>query len=212
MNSIVKHHKPYNDISPSVFRGIEHRLSESVIDRLWDYIAYAKERDDRVDHLLAGHITSQLRLKDINNWFWNDTCVPLVEQYKDSYGAQPRGSVSLQHMWVNFQNKHEFSPIHAHDGYLSFVIFMQIPYDWKTPIFDCKPEERSAGNFEALYLDVDGIRPDTEKDRIYTYTYHLDSSAEGLMVAFPSHTPHLVYPFYNCEEERITIAGNIVYD
>jgi len=212
MNSIVKHHKPYNDISPSVFRGIEHRLSESVIDRLWDYIAYAKERDDRVDHLLAGHITSQLRLKDINNWFWNDTCVPLVEQYKDSYGAQPRGSVSLQHMWVNFQNKHEFSPVHAHDGYLSFVIFMQIPYDWKTPIFDCKPEERSAGNFEALYLDVDGIRPDTEKDRIYTYTYHLDSSAEGLMVAFPSHTPHLVYPFYNCEEERITIAGNIVYD
>jgi hypothetical protein len=205
MNSI-------NDIPPSVFRGSEHRLSEAVMDRLWDYIAYAKERDDRVDHLLAGHITCQLRLKDINNWFWNDTCVPIVEQYKDRYDKGNDRSESLQAFWVNFQNKHEFNPIHAHDGFLSFVIFMQIPYDWKIPIFNCKPEERSAGNFEALYLDVDGIHPDTEKDRIYTYTYHLDSSAEGLMVVFPSHTPHLVYPFYKCEEERITIAGNIAYD
>jgi len=32
------------------------------------------------------------------------------------------------------------------------------------------------------------------------------------MLFFPAEMMHQVYPFYNCEEERITISGNIKYD
>jgi hypothetical protein len=47
---------------------------------------------------------------------------------------------------------------------------------------------------------------------IRPYAYRLDSSSEGTMLFFPAEMMHQVYPFYNCEEERITISGNIVYD
>ena len=32
---------------------------------------------------------------------------------------------------------------------------------------------------------------------------------EGTMVFFPAQLRHAVYPFYNCDEERISISGNI---
>jgi len=36
---------------------------------------------------------------------------------------------------------------------------------------------------------------------------------EGRMLFFPAWLKHQVFPFYECEEERITISGNIrLYD
>ena len=33
---------------------------------------------------------------------------------------------------------------------------------------------------------------------------------EGRILFFPSWLTHQVFPFYECEEERITISGNII--
>ena len=35
---------------------------------------------------------------------------------------------------------------------------------------------------------------------------------EGRMLFFPAWLQHQVFPFYECEEERITISGNIIYN
>jgi len=32
---------------------------------------------------------------------------------------------------------------------------------------------------------------------------------EGTMLFFPANLKHIVYPFYDCKEERISISGNI---
>ena len=40
----------------------------------------------------------------------------------------------------------------------------------------------------------------------------LSPEDEGRMLFFPAWLKHQVYPFYECEEERITISGNIVYN
>ena len=43
--------------------------------------------------------------------------------------------------------------------------------------------------------------------------FRLCSEDEGRMLFFPATLQHQVYPFYECEEERVTISGNIVlYD
>ena len=39
--------------------------------------------------------------------------------------------MELKAFWVNFQNQHEFNPVHSHDGFLSFVIWMKIPTSWE---------------------------------------------------------------------------------
>ena len=44
------------------------------------------------------------------------------------------------------------------------------------------------------------------------YAYHLDKKSEGGMLFFPAKLKHTVYPFYNCDKERISISGNILFD
>jgi len=46
-----------------------------------------------------------------------------------------------------------------------------------------------------------------------TYRYHLDASSNGTILLFPAQgMGHMVYPFYETEDERVTISGNIFYD
>ena len=42
--------------------------------------------------------------------------------------------------------------------------------------------------------------------------YEMSSKVEGMMLFFPSELNHAVYPFYNCDEERISISGNLMLD
>ena len=44
------------------------------------------------------------------------------------------------------------------------------------------------------------------------YSYFLDKKSEGGMLFFPANLMHTVYPFYNCDKERISISGNICFD
>ena len=39
--------------------------------------------------------------------------------------------------------------------------------------------------------------------------YKLGKEFEGTMLLFPSKLVHEVHPFYNCEEDRISVSGNI---
>ena len=84
---------------------------------------------------------------------------------------------------------------------------MKIPTVWKEQCeipFVKESNSPKASAFEFVYTDIMGT--------ISQYTYCLDPSFEGIMLFFPAEMMHMVYPFYNCEEERITISGNIVYD
>ena len=43
------------------------------------------------------------------------------------YNTQDR-NVVLKSVWVNFQKKYEFNPLHDHTGIISFVIWIDVPY------------------------------------------------------------------------------------
>ena len=42
-----------------------------------------------------------------------------------------------------------------------------------------------------------------------TYDFKMSSDLEGTLLLFPSSLQHGVYPFYKCDEERISVSGNI---
>ena len=44
---------------------------------------------------------------------------------------------------------------------------------------------------------------------IKTEIFPLGKEHEGTIVFFPSKLMHYVQPFYNCEEDRISVSGNI---
>ena len=42
--------------------------------------------------------------------------------------------------------------------------------------------------------------------------YEMSPEMEGTMLFFPSELHHEVYPFYKCDQERISISGNLMFD
>lgn len=206
--------------------GIEGNLRGTpAMDRLWEYIEVSQNIGVR-DKGLAGNISNSYVLHDTDNWFFENVLINLIAEYKKEYpsrfkeSAQIMGEVdpnvfsgnektpfAISLMWANFQKQHEFNPVHNHAGIYSFNVFMKIPYDWKEQheLPHVKASNSpAAGNFEFLYVDIMG--------KINGYVYKLDPSCEGLILLFPAEMRHMVYPFYNCEEDRITVSGNIVYD
>ena len=113
----------------------------------------------------------------------------------------------LNKFWVNFQKENEFNPPHNHAGMWSFVIWVKIPTDWREQHalpFSANSNEPCASDFQFQYTTMLG-------DIAY-YNYNLDKKSEGTMLFFPAKLRHTVYPFYNCDKERVSISGNILLD
>jgi hypothetical protein len=114
----------------------------------------------------------------------------------------------LKSCWVNFQQKHEFNPIHRHSELISFVIWCKIPYTqqaenefWKHIQDPRLAEKRLSGQFTFTYTDTIGgakVMPVV-----------CDKSTEYTLLVFPSSMHHSVNPFYTSDDYRITISGNI---
>ncbi len=208
----------WNLIYPPNIPVLATSLRDEVEKYLWDCIEIAKK--EGVDHTsrLAGNISSSLLLKDKDNVLI-DEISPVVASYVQDFlmsSAVNRNIFSfeedvdtefcLEGLWVNFQRKHEFNPVHEHTGILSFVIWMNIPTDAKEqhnlPISK-RSNNPMASNFVFYYQNLLG--------EMCEHRFELDKSANGKMVLFPATLQHCVYPFYDCEEERVSISGNLKY-
>ena len=195
-------------IHPHNYGWLEKKLSTQEMNYLWKCIDNKKESHK---HLLAGNIHESNTLIDENNWFYKNTLLPLIHQYRDVMG-NIGGSVPvnqyhpyyLQQMWVNYQKQNEFNPLHNHGGVYSFVIWMKIPTRHfeqnKNPIA-LRSNTQLISAFEFHFLNILG--------QMSSYSYEMNPEMEGTILFFPSQLKHCVYPFYNCDEDRISISGNI---
>ena len=204
-------------LQPSHIGWIESILDQEQVDFLWQRIEEGKKDIINAKSRLAGNISTSYQLTDDEDGtLLNRVLLPQVEGYRQmNQGKDPHDlpinaeiELYLHDMWVNYQYKHEFNPYHFHGGMYSFVVWMKIPTDWKEqnklPFLDGVNEDnKKASNFEFEYTDMLGT--------IKHYGYRLDSSMEGHMLLFPARLQHTVYPFYNCDEERISISGNLWY-
>ena len=161
---------------------------------------------------LAGNISKSNLLIDKDDWFFNSVIIPLTEKYADEFqnmgDKYPLNRKLLYQMhgfWVNYQKQYEFNPLHSHGGVYSFVIWMKIPTYYfeqrRDHKFAMDSNSRTISNFSFEMIDFLG--------QIYGHRYEMSPKMEGTMLFFPSKLNHIVYPFYNCEEDRISISGNI---
>jgi len=113
--------------------------------------------------------------------------------------------------WVNFQTKYEYNPIHDHaqSADLSFVLWLNIPYDTndEEAYFNrhIRSKENSNSRFEFVFPTLGSNR------LLQTYTINVDKSYEGVMIMFPAWLPHAVTPFYTSDDYRISVAGNLTF-
>ena len=198
-------------VFPHVHGWLETKLSKKTVEHLWDCIETA--RGERWNQHLVGHIDSSFKIEDKGDMFWKHVLLPHIKYYGETFNHDHtkipvNGSFKpfLDTFWVNYQNKHEFNPFHNHGGLYSFAIWMKIPttHDEQNKLHNAKhlKEKQSLNSaFIFQYLDTLGD--------IITNAYKMDPSVEGTMVFFPAKMQHSVNPFYECDEQRISIAGNI---
>ena len=195
-------------VRPKNFGWLEKKLSDKEMEYLWKCIDGRKKSHK---NNLVGQIHESNILIDKSDWFWQHTLQPLcVEYYQefDNLGANIPVNQShpyyLDSWWVNYQKQGEFNPLHDHGGVYSFVIWMKIPTKHfeqnKNPI-SLKSNTHVISAFQFQYTNILGqMRP---------YTYEMNPEMEGTMLFFPAKLAHEVYPFYNCDDYRISISGNI---
>ena len=195
---------------------LEATLPKFVVKKLQSYIKKAEENPINWNSHLAGNISRSLLMKDEDDWFYQTALVPVIKRFIEhypTYAEEAAGVVKenlscyLDSLWVNFQKQNEFNPLHYHDGLFSFAIWVKIPTDWReqhTLPFLVNSDSAIASDFGFAYTTMLG--------QLKHITYCLDKKSEGTMLMFPSKMMHAVYPFYNCDEERISVAGNIKLD
>ena len=160
---------------------------------------------------LSGNIKREFLLKECKSYL-ETILSPLVFAHQSNYAylssinvLKKPVPIKLDSIWVNFQQKHEFNPIHRHDGILSFVIWINLPYKIEDE-YAMFPDSRTqdAANFNFVYSNALGI--------IEMHKIPADKTYEGEVILFPAGLNHCVHPFYTSDEYRISVSGNFIYD
>jgi len=198
-------------ITPNTCGWIQVKLSKNEIDFLWECV---KNKKESAKYTLAGNIKESNLLTDKDNWFLNNTILPLCNVYANTF--QNLGKIIptnqmhpyfIESFWVNYQRENEFNPLHNHGGVYSFVVWMKIPtkhLEQNENKIAKESTSPSISTFKFVYSNMLG--------QIENYVYEMNPEMEGTMLFFPSQLQHLVYPFYNCDKERISISGNVYLD
>ena len=187
---------------------LNYSLDDKEIDYLWKSI---ENKKDNIKDVLAGNISKSFELEDTNDWFFNHTLQPLIDVYANEFKNVGKTipilynhPYTLKMWWVNYQKQHDFNPSHDHGGVYSFVIWLKIPIEFDDQNRGCYSNTPLRSAFQIHYHNILG-EPNT-------YNYKLGKKYEGQLLFFPSKLIHEVFPFYDCDEDRISISGNILID
>ena len=200
--------KDIKAINPHELGWLEYKLNSQEMEYVWRCIENKKK--DYKD-MLAGNISASNLLVDRSDWFYINTLRPLIVEYNEEFSnrgndlpVNQKHPYHLHRWWVNYQKQNEFNPLHGHNGVYSFVIWMKIPFSFaqqnKKKIASTSNTPRISA-FQFNYCNMLG--------EMREYPYKLNPTDEGLMLLFPSKLPPQVFPFHDCDEDRISVSGNI---
>ena len=199
-------------------------LAETIPDDIYDILLSEAEKAKKNDLLmtdkLVGHLEESYDLMSMHFYKFEKLeryLTHLCAEYEKEFNLMKMYPIisssktldlSLKMLWVNYQKKYEFNPVHNHTGLYSFVIWLKIPYSCREDEFKVErgnPKgSKYPGTFNFFYPNGVG---DIEED-----TIELDSSWEKTILIFPSTLKHCVYPFYTTDEYRISVSGNFYLD
>jgi len=203
----------YNDFRPTGFVSV--KLPDDLVQRLAEL---CNEAQEPINHRLAGNIKKEFSIglkeegnEEVCRQLW-EQCTGAAKKYQDRYTypemckyLSKEAPLEFGQVWANFMTKGEFNPVHDHSGIWSFVIWMKIPYDVDEELTQSpgiNSNYNVVSSFQFIFNDIYGAAAET---------LHIMKRHEGLMAFFPSSLRHTVNPFFTSDEQRVSIAGNIVY-
>ena len=159
---------------------------------------------------LAGQITKEYQItKSLP--LLNPFLEEMGRVYQKEWDYYPKenpnnNKLTVESVWVNMQKKLEVNPLHNHDGTLSFVAWLYVPFKLEDErnVENCKNSRtvELASTFQFVYSTALGT--------IANCPMFVESGWEAKIIMFPAKLLHMVYPFQTSDDYRISIAGNLV--
>ena len=162
----------------------------------------------KINRTLAGQITKEYEITKSRQLL-----DPFLEEMGRAYQKEwnyypkenPNKDLKVESVWVNMQKKLEVNPLHNHDGTLSYVAWLHVPFKLEDErnMPNCKNSRtvELASTFQFVYTTALGT--------IANCPMFVESGWEGKIIMFPSKLLHMVYPFQTSDDYRISIAGNL---
>ena len=183
---------------------IYQALNKEIVD-----IHHDDSNTMRMNRTLAGQITKEYEITKSRQLL-----DPFLEEmgraYQKEWNYYPKenpnnNKLTVESVWVNMQKKLEVNPLHNHDGTLSFVAWLYVPFKLEDErnMPNCKNSRtvELASTFQFVYTTALGT--------IANCPMFVESGWEGKIIMFPSKLLHMVYPFQTSDDYRISIAGNL---
>ena len=174
-------------------------LDKNVLDHL-HHLVEKYEPDDA---------KQQWMLVDDENRFQKEVLNPIIQEYVTDYGFPEKlktthiHDLTFQKFWANYTGKGEYQALHNHDAIWSFVIWLKLPAVANDEQSVKDAMHPDAGDFILTYSDIIG--------RTRKVNWKLEKQYnEGHMLLFPSDLYHAVYPHFQTDEKRLSLAGDIV--
>ena len=162
----------------------------------------------KMNKVLAGQITKEYQITKSRQLLdpYLEEMARAFQKNWDYYPKEnPNADLKVESVWVNMQKKLEVNPIHNHDGTLSFVAWLHVPFKLEDErnMQNCKNSRtvKLASTFQFVYTQVLG--------NVVNFPLFVENGWEGRIIMFPSSLLHIVYPFQSSDDYRISIAGNL---
>jgi hypothetical protein len=203
--------RDYNIYYPENHGWITTNLKTEEIEYLWKLI---KLTDKQEKYRMTSQTDGCFQIFDEHEYFFENVLLPCISAYEHNFGKDLRNvpvvnneEIYLNGMWVNYQKENDFFPIHTHNGVYSFVVWMKIPTNFEDQIRDIPKANKVL--FDGLYTSNFIFNYTNILGENKIYDFKMSSDLEGTLLLFPSSLQHGVYPFYKCNDERISVSGNI---
>ena len=201
------------EIEPFYFKSIGYvqaKLSSECLKQIKDEAKYILENSDKFkkhNKHLAGNLEKEYSMqhsKKILMPYLTSLAREFQNYSENNNDEKVYPEWFVRDIWINYQKKYEYNPLHNHSGDLSFVLWVQIPYNLENELShpNCIDSGNPQNSLFKFVCDFMGSLVTTE--------LYVDKSWEGTIVMFPSSLNHAVNPFYTSDDYRISISGNLV--
>ena len=197
---------------------ISHKFTNEELQPIRDEVSeiqndFDKFEKSKFNYNLAGNIEKEYLLEKSREHI-SQLVSPFISVFENqfdyiktlNYNLCDR-NIIIDRVWVNFQKKYEFNPIHNHSGLLSFIIYLNVPFfidDERKNNPGKYSNTNVSGSLSFLYTNALG----SINERIIP----VDKTYENVMFLFSSKLCHSVYPFYSSDDYRISVSGNFLFD
>tara|TARA_B100000780_G_C21101479_1_gene444487 strand:+ start:893 stop:1483 length:591 start_codon:yes stop_codon:yes gene_type:complete len=189
--------KTFRAFGPTIGKG---KLSKNIIKKINNHVGnsvISKKND--YSSKLASQIKNEIKF---NTSFIKKTLskelIKNIKEYLKKSGVYKIREIKIINVWVVRQYKHEYNPIHYHEGQLSGVGYLEIPKNMNKNRLVGNKKIKTNGTIDFI---------NGQKNFLSKSIYNLNPKL-GDLVIFPNYLMHTVYPF-NIDGERRSFSFNV---